>query len=765
MLLRIRYILHLLTASFRHKKSAPLIANVIILCLLVSVNTSFANDYEFKILSPFTGNLDCTWKESSIQTLVDDSMWLVDPVEDSYDPTGGLPADPTVGDRYISDATANGWTIDYIYEWDGTSWEESIPEEGWMVWMLLDLLYYVFFSGGWMEVGSGTYLSLDGESIDVTNGTFDLTTTGDISVGKLTYTSLDPAIPTPTLDLVLTAGDTSASNNLTLTNGTLTADTLTDGTATLTGGVLSGATALDTTLYFNNTLKHVGVGVSPTSALDIKAVAYTPGVTNTYNGNGLNDMTLGGGYTGSGEPSFTVVIDGVNTVKTSTLGTSGADYAEDDTFTINNGTILATGTVLTVNAGAVVTYSLSFNGSGYWVANDFGTVATSGSGTGLEINVTALVDTFKWKKDAGAYTENVEITGAAQELQEGVEVTFAAIVGHNSISNFTLAHTTTDGVAPVNKTITYGVVATAIGGTGTKYWITQNLGATNQATSAIDSTEPSAGWYWQFNRKQGFKHDGTTRTPSSTWITPIEENISVWDPAKDPCTLLLGSGWRLPTKDEWTNADGAPQNWANRDDTYASVLKLHAAGRLYHSNGALDSRGSYGYYWSSTQHSSTNGYHLYFHSSYSGGHNNNKAYGFGVRGLRDDAPVADQWVLANLTTVFYDTVIFRDYTGRVQASITKAGELQINGTSLFLDKAIFTQTDGNEYIDSLNDGYLDIGATTGIRLLTDTVVTGSVDASTGFKDNGTAGIDTTFVDADGNTITVSGGIIVSKVAP
>jgi hypothetical protein len=29
---------------------------------------------------------------------------------------------------------------------------------------------------------------------------------------------------------------------------------------------------------------------------------------------------------------------------------------------------------------------------------------------------------------------------------------------------------------------------------------------------------------------------------------------------------------------------------------------------------------------------------------------------------------------------------------------------------------MFTQTDGNEYIDSLNDGYLDLGATTGIRL-------------------------------------------------
>lgn len=41
----------------------------------------------------------------------------------------------------------------------------------------------------------------------------------------------------------------------------------------------------------------------------------------------------------------------------------------------------------------------------------------------------------------------------------------------------------------------------------------------------------------------------------------------------------------------------------------------------------------------------------------------------------------------------------------------------------------------------------------------------SVDAVAGYKDNGTAGIDTTFLDADGNTITVSGGIITAKTAP
>jgi len=42
---------------------------------------------------------------------------------------------------------------------------------------------------------------------------------------------------------------------------------------------------------------------------------------------------------------------------------------------------------------------------------------------------------------------------------------------------------------------------------------------------------------------------------------------------------------------------------------------------------------------------------------------------------------------------------------------------------------------------------------------------GSLDVIGGYKDNGVAGIDTTFVDADGNTITVSGGIVTAKTAP
>ena len=81
--------------------------------------------------------------------------------------------------------------------------------------------------------------------------------------------------------------------------------------------------------------------------------------------------------------------------------------------------------------------------------------------------------------------------------------------------------------------------------------------------------------------------------------------------------------------------------------------------------------------------------------------------------------------------VGYNNLSLAPTSGNIGIGTASPGEkLEVNGKILADDKIMFTQTDGNEYIDSLNDGYLDIGATTGIRLLTDTVVTGSVDATT-----------------------------------
>ncbi len=48
----------------------------------------------------------------------------------------------------------------------------------------------------------------------------------------------------------------------------------------------------------------------------------------------------------------------------------------------------------------------------------------------VEIDAVATPDTFRWRKNGGAWTEDVAITGAAQTLDEGQTITFGATTGH-----------------------------------------------------------------------------------------------------------------------------------------------------------------------------------------------------------------------------------------------------------------------------------------------------------------------------------------------
>lgn len=194
----------------------------------------------------------------------------------------------------------------------------------------------------------------------------------------------------------------------------------------------------------------------------------------------------------------------------------------------------------------------------------------------------------------------------------------------------TIFHVVSEGVAPVDKTVTYATV-TNIPGETSKCWITRNLGASQQATAVSDATEAPAGWYWQFNHKQGYKHDGTTRTPNTTWITPINEGRD-WQADNDPCTLELGSDWRIPTYTEWVNVDAY---WTDWNGPWYSGLKMHAAGILSNSSGSLSNRGLYGHYWGSTQNSSTHGWSVGFGSTTSNMTGHYKAYGFTLRCLKD----------------------------------------------------------------------------------------------------------------------------------
>ena len=199
---------------------------------------------------------------------------------------------------------------------------------------------------------------------------------------------------------------------------------------------------------------------------------------------------------------------------------------------------------------------------------------------------------------------------------------------------FTINHVA-GAVAPVTKSVSYTGV-TNIPGEPSKCWITKNLGATQQATAVDDVTEASAGWYWQFNRKQGYKHDGATRTPNTGWISLINEDID-WQTVNDPCTIELGNGWRIPTITEWTNVKVAG-SWTNTSGPWNSNLKIHCAGELDKDNGELWARGYLGYiegsYWSSTNVGAIGGndlsdkYYCQIREDY-------KTYGFTIRCLRD----------------------------------------------------------------------------------------------------------------------------------
>jgi hypothetical protein len=293
------------------------------------------------------------------------------------------------------------------------------------------------------------------------------------------------------------------------------------------------------------------------------------------------------------------------------------------------------GNVITEGNGAVTARGVC------WSTTQNPTVAgahtTDGNGTGVfASNLTGLTaGTLYFVR---AYATN--IVGTSYGVQESF-TTLTLTCGNS----FTIDHVA-GAVAPVTKTVIYGTV-TNIPGETTKCWITSNLGADQQATAVDDASEASAGWYWQFNRMQGYKNDGTTVTPSWT-ITSISENVD-WQPANDPCRSELSGGWRIPTVTEWMNVN---TGWTNWNGPWGSGLKLHAAGMLYHSNGDLLFRGTDGLYWSSEGSGTTQARHLGFSSTYSNGASTSvRAEGFSLRCIRPPAPTVTTSAINNITPV------------------------------------------------------------------------------------------------------------------
>jgi hypothetical protein len=81
-------------------------------------------------------------------------------VKSFLDLTTAEPVSPTLGDRYIntvtgtSNITAQSVTANNVYEWNGSSWTESVTNEGFAAWVEDQDVVYVFNGAAWVKFGT-----------------------------------------------------------------------------------------------------------------------------------------------------------------------------------------------------------------------------------------------------------------------------------------------------------------------------------------------------------------------------------------------------------------------------------------------------------------------------------------------------------------------------------------------------------------------------------------------------------------------------------
>lgn len=429
-------------------------------------------------------------------------------------------------------------------------------------------------------------------SIVVTTNGVSFSGSGSFALGSNTITLTATGTPTVSgtntynLPTVPTCSFTRIVNDLS-TNGTGVVSAY-NCAGTDVGSLIVGQAASGVTHTVTATVTTAGTYNITTAA--VNGVTYAG--TGTFAGTGSQTITL----TASGTPAAT----GATTFNLS--GTPTCSF----TVTVGNASSGGTGVVsgYACNSGSTDVGTLFLGATVSGVSHTItATVTTVGT-----FNITATVNGVTYKGTgtfAGTGAQSIILNASGTPTTAGPNIFPLATT---PTCSFTV--TVVVPVAscfPSQAATAYG---TAVANSLT--WITRNLGANAIASSATSSNANESGCYFQFNRSQSFDwNSGGTVTPATPASTSLSEN-SNWLPANDPCTIQLGSPWRLPTQAE-VQAAFTTFGITTDVNAFSSALKLHTSGRITPGS-VTGGRGPSGYNISymSTQASLTQGQEFAF---------------------------------------------------------------------------------------------------------------------------------------------------------
>jgi hypothetical protein len=257
-----------------------------------------------------------------------------------FDPTGGLPVAPVQYDRYISQATANGWIINNVYYWNGIAWAGELPATGQQIYVSGGATFptrFVYYTGAtWAVVPNGN-VSGPGASTDTAIVRWS-GVTGDAVENSLATVSNTGSIDIPFGESLNIGGTPAVSgyagNNIALAT---TLPNITTGTDNIAAG-LSTFNALSTGnqnvgLGFNvGTLLDAGnfnVGIGAQALPAITSGEYNIGIGfNTGQNTTTGSNTLSVGYQADARNSTNGIAFGTNSITDAVSALSVGDGAE-----------------------------------------------------------------------------------------------------------------------------------------------------------------------------------------------------------------------------------------------------------------------------------------------------------------------------------------------------------------------------------------------------------------------------------------------------